>query len=420
LKSFEEIPKALIRARISLGLSQKDLAERMGLKEQQIQRYEADEYRAASLARVREFISQLNIKISKQAEPWQEGMTYENLFQRLGSAGIDPNFAITKILPPELAKELEAKGKDTQMDKTAIEVAQRIGSVYGWTPDQILGPESLQIDMSRLGNVQFKLRRNANRSRVVAQAFYSHYLALLVLQACSELPVRPLPRNPYEIYKSITKVGQPISLDNALRHVWSLGMPILALVDSGGTQGTHFKEGLRSVLVLNDSTAYQARFMFVLFHEFWHAAVHQNDDRQRSFVLEEFQDLPSGNKETDNEEHIANEFAGAVLLGRNPNKLVKMCYDESQGDLLKMKQAVQLVAAREMVPVDVLANIVAFRLAEEGANWWGAANNLQTTNPEMPRVAGRILAEFIDPTRIAPSDLDLLRRAIRLLEVREA
>jgi hypothetical protein len=73
-----------------------------------------------------------------------------------------------------------------------------------------------------------------------------------------------------------------------------------------------------------------------------------------------------------------------------------------------------------MVPVDVLANIVAFRLAEEGANWWGAANNLQTTNPEMPRVAGRILAEFIDPTRIAPSDLDLLRRAIRLLEVREA
>jgi ribosome-binding protein aMBF1 (putative translation factor) len=41
--SFEELPKALIKARIAAGLSQKDLAERLGLKEQQVQRYEATE-----------------------------------------------------------------------------------------------------------------------------------------------------------------------------------------------------------------------------------------------------------------------------------------------------------------------------------------------------------------------------------------
>src|SRR5437867_1920017 len=39
--SFEEFPDALVRARIAGGLSQKDLAERLGLKEQQIQKYEA-------------------------------------------------------------------------------------------------------------------------------------------------------------------------------------------------------------------------------------------------------------------------------------------------------------------------------------------------------------------------------------------
>src|SRR3954467_12885223 len=32
--SFEEFPDALVRARIATGLSQKDLAERLGLKEQ--------------------------------------------------------------------------------------------------------------------------------------------------------------------------------------------------------------------------------------------------------------------------------------------------------------------------------------------------------------------------------------------------
>ena len=54
LKSVGEIPRMLIKARIAKGLSQKELAERLGLKEQQIQRYEATEYATASLARIRE------------------------------------------------------------------------------------------------------------------------------------------------------------------------------------------------------------------------------------------------------------------------------------------------------------------------------------------------------------------------------
>ena len=54
LKSVGEIPRMLIKARIAQGLSQKELAERLGLKEQQIQRYEATEYATASLARIRE------------------------------------------------------------------------------------------------------------------------------------------------------------------------------------------------------------------------------------------------------------------------------------------------------------------------------------------------------------------------------
>ena len=50
---------ALIKARIAQGLSQKDLADRLGLKEQQIQRYEATDYGSASLARIQEVASAL-------------------------------------------------------------------------------------------------------------------------------------------------------------------------------------------------------------------------------------------------------------------------------------------------------------------------------------------------------------------------
>lgn len=49
-----ELPTVLIKARIARGLSQKDLAERLGLQEQQIQRYEATEYASASLTRIKE------------------------------------------------------------------------------------------------------------------------------------------------------------------------------------------------------------------------------------------------------------------------------------------------------------------------------------------------------------------------------
>ena len=53
LDSVADVPMLLIRARIARGLSQKTLAGRLGLKEQQIQRYEASEYASASLARIR-------------------------------------------------------------------------------------------------------------------------------------------------------------------------------------------------------------------------------------------------------------------------------------------------------------------------------------------------------------------------------
>ncbi len=49
----------LIRARIARGLSQRELARRAGLKEQQIQRYEATDYESASLSRIKEVVAAL-------------------------------------------------------------------------------------------------------------------------------------------------------------------------------------------------------------------------------------------------------------------------------------------------------------------------------------------------------------------------
>jgi DNA-binding XRE family transcriptional regulator len=54
LTSVHMVPSTLIRARIARGLSQRQLAQLVGLKEQQIQRYESNDYSNVDLGRVQE------------------------------------------------------------------------------------------------------------------------------------------------------------------------------------------------------------------------------------------------------------------------------------------------------------------------------------------------------------------------------
>ncbi len=66
LDSLAQLPEALIRARIAAGLSQKELARRLGLKEQQVQRYEARRYAGASLERIQAVADALGVAIHER------------------------------------------------------------------------------------------------------------------------------------------------------------------------------------------------------------------------------------------------------------------------------------------------------------------------------------------------------------------
>ncbi|WP_245395184.1 helix-turn-helix domain-containing protein [methane-oxidizing endosymbiont of Gigantopelta aegis] len=67
------LPKTLIRARISKGLSQKEFAEILGMPQQQIQRYEASNYMGASLSKLINIASVLEVKFT---ESWS-GANYK-------------------------------------------------------------------------------------------------------------------------------------------------------------------------------------------------------------------------------------------------------------------------------------------------------------------------------------------------------
>jgi ribosome-binding protein aMBF1 (putative translation factor) len=66
LDSIEELPRALICARVAKGLTQRQLAERLGLKEQQVQRYEASEYATASWQRIRQVVHALGLRLKER------------------------------------------------------------------------------------------------------------------------------------------------------------------------------------------------------------------------------------------------------------------------------------------------------------------------------------------------------------------
>jgi ribosome-binding protein aMBF1 (putative translation factor) len=59
LDMVEAIPSSLIRARIAAGWTQKELAKRLGISEQQIQKYESTDYESASFRKINEIATVL-------------------------------------------------------------------------------------------------------------------------------------------------------------------------------------------------------------------------------------------------------------------------------------------------------------------------------------------------------------------------
>jgi len=66
--ALEELPRVLVQARIASGMNQTDLAEKLGMKPQQVQRYEATDYMGASLGRLIEISKALDVKASGSFE----------------------------------------------------------------------------------------------------------------------------------------------------------------------------------------------------------------------------------------------------------------------------------------------------------------------------------------------------------------
>ena len=408
LRRVVEIPRTLIRARIALGISQKDLARRLGLKEQQIQRYEATEYASASLARITEIASALGFDREVQSLPETKSISLDALVAKLRRLGLTKEFIRNRILPH---RSLPAPGNEELNRKersvTSV-VASRLERIFGWSFSDLASRAETRVDLA-LAGVRFKLAEGANRERLSAYMVYAHYLALLVLEACSDCPRREIVTNPMELRTEVEAAYGDISLESVLSYVWDAGIPVIGIDDPGAFHGACFRVSGRNVIVLKQKTKSSSRWTFDLLHEFWHAA--QEPKEVDRAIIES--DEMSPERRANKEEQTASQFAGAVLLKGNAQDLAEMCIEEAGRDIRRLKGALRTVASRQRVPVDALANYLAFRLSLDGHNWWGTATNLQGDDGKPWVVIRDKLLSHLELTRLADFDREILLQALR-------
>jgi transcriptional regulator with XRE-family HTH domain len=105
--SLEELPDILVKGRIAAGLTHKQLAEKLGWKEQQVQRYEATNYGGASLQRIQEVMQTLGMKVRKQIFLPGQPIAPMVIFNRMKDLGFDKGFVESRLLSPKLRASLE-------------------------------------------------------------------------------------------------------------------------------------------------------------------------------------------------------------------------------------------------------------------------------------------------------------------------
>jgi len=128
--SFEELLESLVKARIAAGLTQKELGERLGLKEQQIQRYEATGYSSASLDRIKQVVEALGLRLGKGVLFATGQVSLAKLIDRSDQLGLPREFLSSRILPMEMRGKNRGALTENEDKTMALRAAARIERVF--------------------------------------------------------------------------------------------------------------------------------------------------------------------------------------------------------------------------------------------------------------------------------------------------
>ena len=280
MRSLQDLPVALIKARIASNWTQKQFAEALGVKEQQVQRYEAEMYKSANLTTLSRMAEILGLDI-----PTHVVMSSV----RDGSVvGFSKNLPITEMYKRGWFEDFSGTLREAK--KSYRELIEQLYINSGYTHDQIalhrkkvrmssnINEDALtawHIRILCLTNKQ-KLSRKFNHN-VMSQDWFRELAKL------SRFPEGPILARDWLLESGIYFVIEPhlpqTYLDGgALRH--PSGAPVVALT-------------IRYDRLDN--------FWFVLFHELSHIHLHFQSEQDTDFFDDS--EVKSNDIELEADEH---------------------------------------------------------------------------------------------------------------------
>lgn len=410
VNSFDELAEGLIKARIAGGLNQKGLADRLGLKEQQIQRYEAERYASASYQRLREIASALGVRIKNDILLPVAPNSFGGLVSKLRQVGLERDFLLSRLLPsPDAARANGEVGSDEDDYALTVKTGEILERVFGWTRDNVFGAQALVAPRFAAAEARFKMPANRASATTSLYAAYANYLAVVALKGARSIPKSEIPIDPEAMHRCILDRYETVDLRSALHTAWDLGIVVLPLRDRGAFHGACWRYEGRNAVVLKQTSKHEARWLFDLLHELFHAG--QHPEAETLEVIEA--DETSAERRNSDEEIAASQFAGEVVLNGKAETLAQACVRAARNSVEQLKRVVPIIAAKNGVSVGALANYLAFRLSWQGVNWWGTAANLQADDGDPWTIARDVFVERFPYDIDNVLDRQLLDRALQ-------
>lgn len=286
--SLSDLPRILIQARIAQGLSQSDLASRLNMKPQQIQRYEASDYMGASLSRLIEIADELDVRMTESFSTPTESVGSILAWQELDDVAWD------RFPGEEMVRR----------SWFAPELGQSIGDAVRSFFERVAGP-SFATALHRK-----KLRGKNLPDEAALLAWQARILQLAELRL-AEVEIQPFDHSeawvrelveltkkddgPELVRKCVERHGVLLIIEPHLPGSYLDGAAMLS------------REG-HPIIAMTLRFNRLDNFWFVLFHELGHVFRHLFENTHLDFFDEEG---PIGDDHLENE---ANEFALNSLI----------------------------------------------------------------------------------------------------------
>lgn len=394
---LEGLPEMLIKARICLGMTRRELAERLGMREEQVRRHERTGYESAACALLLEARAALLPGAAPAA--LRGGVPDEaHTMSRIKAAGLGRGFVDDCILGTPRSAGGDAAAAAARERK----LLSRLYKIYGWTPDKLLGSAPLETGPVPAG---LELSAGADRAVVRAHAVYAGHMAGILAGAAHGARRHPPYNDPYRLRADLLGgAGGAVTFPRLVEHSWDAGIAVAHLPPLsfraayfGGEEGA----AAAGVIVLARADASESGLLLDLARGLWHAA------RGRDGI-------DAGGHGAGAEESEADRFAHAVLVGPRADRMFGACMDAcapGRGalDTARLGRAVLEAALEEGARADSLADYVAYRLAGEPAcSWRGAARGMQVEATGWRADVTAAMLARADLARLSDSDFAIL------------